>query len=187
MCQMMAVCRKATKHFYERKLFYDWISCEASGTLPGCAVSHCWASSAARHCSAALPNAPLRFLRHWRRSASHTPNPLGGSRLQARPIAKQKAALSDGFFFLVGHQGLYPVVPCRTAARLPPHGTALRHCPMLRFAFSATGGAQLRIPRTRSAGPGFKPAPLQNKKPPFRTAFSFWWGIRDLNSVTITL
>ena len=105
MCQMMAVCRKATKHFYERKLFYDWISCEASGTLPGCAVSHCWASSAARHCSAALPNAPLRFLRHWRRSASHTPNPLGGSRLQA--------------------------------------------------------------------------APLQNKKPPFRTAFSFWWGIRD--------
>ena len=81
--------------------------------------------------------------------------------------------------YLAKHQGLYPVVPCRTAARLPPHGTALRHCPMLRFAFSATGGAQLRIPRTRSAGPGFKPAPLQNKKPPFRTAFSFWWGIRD--------
>ena len=80
----------------------------ASGTLPGCAVPHCCASSAARHCSAALPNAPLRFLRHWRRSASHTPNPLGGSRLQARPIAKQKAALSDGFFFLVGHQGLEP-------------------------------------------------------------------------------
>ena len=80
----------------------------ASGTLPGCAVSHCCASSAARHCSAALPNAPLRFLRHRRRSASHTLNPPRRAPASSRPIAKQKAALSDGFFLLVGHQGLEP-------------------------------------------------------------------------------
>ena len=36
---------------------------------PGCAVSHCCADSRRLHCSAALPNAPLRFLRRWRRSA----------------------------------------------------------------------------------------------------------------------
>ncbi len=80
----------------------------ASGTLPGCAVSHCCASSAARHCSAALPNAPLRSLRHRRRSASHTQNPPRRVPASSRPTAKQKAALSDGFFFLVGHQGLEP-------------------------------------------------------------------------------
>ena len=43
-------------------------------------------------------------------------------------------------------QGLYPVVPCRIAARTSAACTALRHCPMLRFAFSAAGGAQLRRP-----------------------------------------
>ena len=44
---------------------------------------------------------------------------------------------------------------CRVALPhgLSPHGTALRHCPMLRFAFSATGGAQLRIPVTRISVP----------------------------------
>ena len=44
---------------------------------------------------------------------------------------------------------------CRVALPhgLSPHGTALRHCPMLRFAFSATGGAQLRIPVTRISAP----------------------------------
>ena len=48
---------------------------------------------------------------------------------------------------------LYPVVPCRIAARSSTACTALRHCPMLRFAFSATGGAQLRIPVTRISVP----------------------------------
>ena len=44
---------------------------------------------------------------------------------------------------------------CRVALPhgLSPHGTALRHCPMLRFAFSATGGAPLRIPVTRISVP----------------------------------
>ena len=117
-------------------------------------------------CSASLspPLAALSFA---------YPEPARRVPASSRPTAKQKAALSDGFFFLVGHQGLYPVVPCRTAARLPPHGTALRHCPMLRFAFSATGGAQLRIPRTRSAGPGFKPPHCKTKSRPFGRLFLF--------------
>ena len=46
-----------------------------------------------------------------------------------------------------------PVVPCRTAARTLATCIALRHCPMLRFAFSAAGGAQLRIPVTRISVP----------------------------------
>ena len=52
-----------------------------SGTLPGCAVSHRCGDFRRLHYSAALPNAPLRFLRHWRRSAPHTRGPLIKSQL----------------------------------------------------------------------------------------------------------
>ena len=62
-------------------------------------------------------------------------------------------------------EGLYPVVPCRIAARSFAACTALQHCPMLRFAFSATGGAQLRIPVTRISVPmKFKPLKHTSKE-----------------------
>ena len=44
-------------------------------------------------------------------------------------------------------------MPCRIAAGTSAACTTLRHCSMLRFAFSATGGAQLRIPVTRISAP----------------------------------
>ena len=123
---------------------------------PGCAVSHCCADSRRLHCSAALPNAPLRFLRRWRRSAPPSRlcrvallrglSPLAllcGTAQCSASLSPPLAALSSAV----------PVVPCRTAARTLAACIALRHCPMLRFAFSAAGGAQLRIPVTRISVP----------------------------------
>ena len=65
-------------------------------------------SFAARHCSAALPNAPLRFLRHRRRSAPHTRDP----RQRADRIRASKAYVKrkndetfvSSFFLLVHFQ-----------------------------------------------------------------------------------
>ena len=81
--------------------------------------------------------------------------------------------------YLAKHQGLYPVVPCRTAARSSAARIALRHCPMLRFAFSAAGGAQLCIPRTRPGGSRIQARPSAKQKAALSDGFFFWWGIRD--------
>ena len=76
---------------------------------------------------------------------------------------------------------------CRVALPhgLSPHGTALRHCPMLRFAFSATGGAQLRIPVTRISVPmEFEPLKHTSKEKndeTFVSSFFFWCTFRDSN------
>ena len=77
----------------------------ASGTLPGCAVSHCCASFAARHCSAALPNAPLRSLRHRRRSASHTLNPPRRVPASSPPLCKRKSRPFGRLFLFGGASG----------------------------------------------------------------------------------
>ena len=153
----------------------------ASGTLPGCAVSHCCAVFRRSHCSAALPNAPLRFLRRRRRSALHTQNPPRRVPNSSPPQRKTKSRPFGRLSLLVGHQGLYPVVPCRTAARSSAARIALRHCPMLRFAFSAAGGAQLCIPRTRPGGSRIQARPSAKQKAALSDGFFFWWGIRDLN------
>ena len=67
---------------------------------------------AARHCSAALPNAPLRFLRHWRRSAPHTRDPhQRADEVQAsKAYVKRKKRRNFRLivFLLVHFQGLEP-------------------------------------------------------------------------------
>ena len=125
-------------------------------------------------CSASLSPPPAALSFAYPEPASAGPG------FKPAPL-QNKAALSDGFFFLVGHQGLYPVVPCRTAARSSAARIALRHCPMLRFAFSAAGGAQLCIPRTRPGGSRIQARPSAKQKAALSDGFSFWWGIRDLN------
>ena len=75
---------------------------------------------------------------------------------------------------------------CRVALPhgLSPHGTALRHCPMLRFAFSATGGAQLRIPVTRISEPmEFKPLKHTSKEKTMKLSSHRFFGALSVEGV----
>ena len=62
--------------------------------------------------------------------------------------------------------------------------TALQHCPMLRFAFSPTGGTQLRIPVTRISEPmEFKPLKHTSKEKTMKLSSHRFFGALSVEGV----
>ena len=98
----------------------------------------------------------------------------------AKPLprgrATKKRAPFGARFFLVHFQGLSRLR--RVAAVCAPWGppAALRRCPALRLAVSATSGARLRAPRARISGPmesGSPGSKTNEKDHPIGWSFSF--------------
>ena len=126
-------------------------------------------------CSASLSPPPAALSFAYPEPASAGPG------FKPAPLKNKKPPFRTAFSFWWGIRDFTRL--CRVALLRVFRRTALL-CGTAQCSASLSpppAALSFAYPEPASAGPGFKPAPLKNKKPPFRTAFSFWWGIRDLN------